>query len=71
MHEIQIAHASIHQRLERRQSNALEKPRRQQTLVIPPGRARPHGAEDDDHGAEEVEVSFSPDTGGGDEDEAC
>lgn len=67
MHVVQVAHARVDQGLERREPHALEDARPQERGVVRARCAAPDAAEDDDDGAEEVQMALPPDAGAGHE----
>ena len=70
VHMIQVPNAGIHERLERRQSHALDDPSPEHRLVVRAAVPTPGRADDDEDGAEEVEMPLAPDARRSDEDQA-
>jgi hypothetical protein len=68
---VQIAHTCVDQSFKGSESNALKYARPKERRVMRARSAAPDAREDDDDGAENVEVAFAPDACAGNEEEAC
>ena len=68
---IQVPNASINQSFERREPNALEYPRPQQTFIIPTTGASPCTADNNKERTKKVEVSLPPYSCRSNEQKAC
>lgn len=67
---IQIPNACIYQSFERRQADSLDDSCPQETCKVGPNGTSPSAANDNQDSTKQVQMSFSPNSSRGDEDEA-